>query len=148
MPSYKYVGTDIPRKDGVEKVTGSARYIEDLHFAPLLYAKVKKSPIAHGRIKRIDTSKAEAYPGVRAVVTGKDFPHRAGLYLLDRTYYAVDKVRYWGEPVAAVVTDWALAANRVREDISPISDLRGSREYRYHVAVVLVRRGLEQVMEV
>lgn len=102
MPSYKYIGTDIPRKDAVEKVTGSAKYIEDLHFAPLLYAKVKKSPIPHGRIIRIDTSKAEQLPGVRAVVTGKDFPHRVGLYLMDRTYYALDKVRYWGEPVAAV----------------------------------------------
>ncbi len=102
MPTHKYIGTDIPRKDGVEKVTGSAKYIEDLHFAPMLYAKVKKSPIPHGLIKRIDTSKAQQLPGVRAVVTGKDFPHRAGLYLMDRTYYAVDKVRYWGEPVAAV----------------------------------------------
>ncbi len=102
MPSYKYIGAAIPRKDAVEKVTGSAKYLEDLHFAPLLYAKVKQSPLAHARIKRIDTSKAERLPGVRAVVTGKDFPNRSGLYLMDRTYYAVDKVRYFGEPVAAV----------------------------------------------
>ncbi|MEW5784591.1 MAG: molybdopterin cofactor-binding domain-containing protein [Bacillota bacterium] len=111
MSAYKFLGSDVPRKDAVEKVTGSAKYIEDLHFAPMLYTKILKSTIAHGLIKRIDTTKAEQYPGVKAVVTGKDFPNRAGLYLVDRTYYAVEKVRYWGEPVAAVaaVTEEAAA---------------------------------------
>ena len=102
MSSLKYVGTDMERKDAIEKVTGSAKFLEDLYIGPMLYAKIKKSPIAHGKIIKIDTSKAEQYPGVKAVVTGKDFPYKVGLYLLDRTFFAVDKVRFWGEPVAAV----------------------------------------------
>lgn len=102
MPSLTYVGTTFPRVEAVEKVTGSAKFIEDLCIGPMLYAKIKKSTIPHGRIKRIDTSRAEALPGVRAVVTGKDFPNRVGLYLIDRTFFAVDKVRFFGEPLAAV----------------------------------------------
>ena len=92
----------LSRVEAVEKVTGSAKFIEDLCIGPMLYAKIKKSTIPHGRIKRIDTSRAEALPGVRAVVTGKDFPNRVGLYLVDRTFFAVDKVRFFGEPLAAV----------------------------------------------
>jgi CO/xanthine dehydrogenase Mo-binding subunit len=102
MSPLKYVGADMERKDAIEKVTGSAKFLEDLYIGPMLYAKIKKSPIAHGKIIKIDTSKAEQYPGVKAVVTGKDFPNRVGLYLVDRTFFAVDKVRFWGEPVAAV----------------------------------------------
>ncbi len=103
MPSLTYVGKTYSRIEAEEKVTGSARYIEDLSMAPMLYAKIKKSTIPHGRIKRIDTSRAEALPGVRAVATGKECSrNRVGLYLVDRTFFAVDKVRFFGEPLAAV----------------------------------------------
>lgn len=102
MKEYKYIGKSITRKDAIEKVTGSAKYVEDLSIEPMLYAKTKTSNISHGIIKRIDVSRAKNLPGVKAVVTGKDFPNIAGLYLVDRTFYAVDKVRYWGEPVAGV----------------------------------------------
>jgi len=110
--SLKYVGTSLPRKEAIEKVTGSAKFLEDLYIGPLLYAKIKKSNVAHAIIRSIDTSKAENYPGVKAVVTGKDFPNRIGLYLIDRNFFAVDKVRFYGEPVAAVaaVTEEAAAA--------------------------------------
>jgi len=110
--SLKYVGTSLPRKDAIEKVTGSAKFLEDLFIGPLLYARIKRSNVAHAIIKNIDTKMAENYPGVKAVVTGKDFPNRIGLYLIDRTFFAVDKVRFYGEPVAAVaaVTEEAAAA--------------------------------------
>ncbi len=71
----------------------------------MLYAKLLRSEHAHARIVRIDTRKAQDMPGVKAVVTGKDFPHRMGLYLKDRTPYAIDKVRYFGEPVAGVAAE-------------------------------------------
>jgi CO/xanthine dehydrogenase Mo-binding subunit len=96
------LGKSVKRVDGVEKVTGAANYVDDLKFSNMLYAKVLRSPYAHARILRIDTSKAAKLTGVKAVVTGKDFPNPIGLYLVDRTFYAIDKVRYMGEPVAAV----------------------------------------------
>lgn len=98
------VGKSVPRIDAYEKVTGSAKYVDDMAFGPgLLYGKIVHSPIAHGLIKRIDVSRALALPGVKAVVTGQDNPTRLGLYLKDRYIYAYDRVRYVGESVAGVV---------------------------------------------
>jgi xanthine dehydrogenase molybdenum-binding subunit len=71
---YTVVGTRPIRHDGVDKVTGRAQYGADLQMAGLLYGHVLRSPHAHARIKRIDTSKAEKFPGVKAVVTAADFP--------------------------------------------------------------------------
>jgi CO/xanthine dehydrogenase Mo-binding subunit len=71
---YKVVGTRPIRHDGVDKVTGRALYGADFQAAGLLHGRVLRSPHAHARIKSIDTSRAEAYPGVKAVVTAKDFP--------------------------------------------------------------------------
>ncbi len=99
---HNYIGKDIKRVDGIEKVTGYAKYTDDFKFAGMLHAKIKKSPYAHARILSIDTSKAEKLEGVKAIITGKDVPNRVGLYLEDKTFLAVDKVRFVGEPVAAV----------------------------------------------
>ncbi|RME50676.1 MAG: xanthine dehydrogenase family protein molybdopterin-binding subunit, partial [Caldilineae bacterium] len=97
------IGKSIPRLDVREKVTGAARYTDDLPFGKdLLYARIKRSPHPHALIKSIDTSKAEALPGVKVVVTGKDFPNRIGLYLKDKHIFARDRVRFVGEPVAGV----------------------------------------------
>ncbi|SDZ04276.1 xanthine dehydrogenase family protein molybdopterin-binding subunit [Tindallia californiensis] len=101
----KYVGQNQLRVDGIKKVTGDLKFVDDLKMQKMLYASVKRSPHAHAKIIDIDTSLAENYPGVRAVVTGKDFPKRAGLYLADKTFFAVDKVRFTGEAVAAVAAD-------------------------------------------
>lgn len=99
----KVVGTSVPRIDIIEKVTGSAVYLDDIQFGnKLLYGRAVRSPYPHALIKRIDTSKAEKYPGVKAVITGKDFPERMGLYIKDKNILAVDRVRFIGEPVAAV----------------------------------------------
>lgn len=97
------IGASFTRNDVYEKVTGSAVYADDIQFGnKLLYARAKRSPYPHALIKKIDISKAEALPGVKVVVTGKDFPNRIGLYLQDKTIFATDRVRFIGEPVAAV----------------------------------------------
>jgi len=101
----KYVGQSVLRVDGVRKVTGFSRYTDDLKLSGMLYAKIKKSPYPHAKILKIDTSKAEKLPGVKVVKTGKDVPIRVGLYLEDKTFLAIDKVRFIGEPVAAVAAE-------------------------------------------
>lgn len=101
----KYVGTSVKRVDGVKKATGSLKYVDDLHLPRMLYAALKRSPYAHAKIIKIDTSKAEALKGVKAVITGKTFPKRVGLYLEDKTFLAIDKVIFIGEVVAAVAAE-------------------------------------------
>ncbi len=98
------VGKSVPRVDAYEKVTGAAAYVDDMAFGPgLYYGKIVRSPYAHALIKSIDTSKALALPGVKAVVTGQENPMMLGLYLKDRYIYAHDRVRFVGEAVAGVV---------------------------------------------
>jgi len=98
------VGESVPRVDAQEKVTGAAIFTDDFQFGPgLLYARIKRSPHPHARLKSIDVSKASVLPGVKAVVTGKDFPGYIGLYLQDRYIFCRDRVRYVGDPVAGVV---------------------------------------------
>jgi CO/xanthine dehydrogenase Mo-binding subunit len=71
---YRYLGKATPRKDAREIVTGKAQYIDDIKLPNMLYAKVLRSPYPHARIRNIDTSEAEAYPGVEAVLTHKNVP--------------------------------------------------------------------------
>jgi xanthine dehydrogenase molybdenum-binding subunit len=111
--TYKVIGTRPIRPDGVEKVTGAAKYGADLRLAGMLYGRVKRSPHAHARIKAIDTSKALALPGVKAVITGADFPtpgegveemgeSAASVGDLAANTMARDKALYRGHAVAAV----------------------------------------------
>ena len=84
------VGKSVPRVDAFEKVTGAAKYVDDMAFGPgLLYGKIAHSPVAHALIKKIDTSRALALPGVKAVVTGQDNPTHLGLYLKDRYIFCL-----------------------------------------------------------
>ncbi|PZC49536.1 MAG: CO or xanthine dehydrogenase, Mo-binding subunit [Chloroflexi bacterium] len=102
-PKYKVVGTRPIRPDGVEKVNGRAEYGADVSLPGLLPGAVLRSPHAHARILSIDTSKAEAMAGVRAVVTSADFPPREGDGPQARdNVLAHDKVLYVGHAVAAV----------------------------------------------
>ena len=73
---YKVIGTRPVRHDGTDKVTGRAKYGVDVRFPGMLYGRILRSPHAHAVIKGIDSSKAEALPGVRAVVTNADFPRQ------------------------------------------------------------------------
>lgn len=102
MEELKVVGKPVTRVDVVEKVTGAAVYGYDLVLPNMLYGKALFSPKAHARIKRIDTEKAKRYPGVVAVVTGADAPWTHGESIKDKPFLAQGKVRYIGEPVAAV----------------------------------------------
>lgn len=103
---HTLIGTSPQRIEGRAKVTGAATYVDDMQFGPgLLHGALKRSPIPHGLIKRIDVSKAKTLPGVRVVITGQDFPGYTGLYLKDRRIFALDRVRFVGEPVAAVAAD-------------------------------------------
>ncbi|MGZ8530558.1 MAG: xanthine dehydrogenase family protein molybdopterin-binding subunit [Candidatus Binatia bacterium] len=104
--SYQVVGKSTPRVDNLGKVTGDARYTSDVLLPGTLWAKTLRSPHAHARIVRIDTSRAEQAPGVRAVLTGNDV--RGILYgrrYRDISVLAQDKVRFIGERVAAVAAD-------------------------------------------
>ncbi len=105
LDKYKVVGRSLPRWDAVDKVTGKAKYTGDISLPGMLHGKILHSPIAHGIIKRIDTSKAEALPGVKAVITGRDVPDRqygVSPARYDEHVLAKDKVRYVGDEVAAV----------------------------------------------
>ncbi|MCL2564012.1 MAG: xanthine dehydrogenase family protein molybdopterin-binding subunit [Oscillospiraceae bacterium] len=110
-----HIGKSVIRHDGVQKVTGRAEYLADIKLNGMLYAKMLASPHAHARILRINTEKAKALPGVRAVLTGKDDNAMVGIYMVDRSALAQDKVRHWGEAVAAVAADTeAIAEEAVR----------------------------------
>jgi CO/xanthine dehydrogenase Mo-binding subunit len=104
--AFRTIGKALPRIEGFGKVTGQTKYAADLPFEGLLWAKVLRSPIPHGRIKNIDTSKAKALTGVHAVLTGVDVPNVfVGTRLKDLPVLANDKVRFVGDAVAAAAAD-------------------------------------------
>ena len=98
----KYVGVSVPRVDGVKKVTGAAKYVGDMKWPRMLYAKCVKSPYAHAKIVSIDVSAAKALKGVHDVITGDYYTKRGGLYLEDKNFLAVNTVKFYGEPVVAI----------------------------------------------
>ncbi|HXG52113.1 MAG TPA: xanthine dehydrogenase family protein molybdopterin-binding subunit [candidate division Zixibacteria bacterium] len=102
--AYNIVGRAQPRIDGEEKTTGRALYTVDVALPGMAHARVLRSPYAHARLLRVDASKAERLPGVYAVITREDQRHLGmfGAAYKDQTIVAVDKVRYAGDPVAAV----------------------------------------------
>lgn len=106
------VGLNVQRKEAWDKVTGQAAYTDDLPVSGTLCARLCVSPVGHARILSIDTAKAEALEGVRAVVTGRDCPELFGVLLRDRPALAQGKARYAGEPVAIVVAVDEPAAQR------------------------------------
>jgi carbon-monoxide dehydrogenase large subunit len=105
MAELTVVGRPITRVDAQEKITGQAVYGYDLVLPDMVYGKVLFSPKAHAKIKRIDTDKAKRYPGVVAVVTAEDAPWTHGESVKDKPFFAQGKVRYIGEPVAAVAAE-------------------------------------------
>ncbi|MFH1842338.1 MAG: molybdopterin cofactor-binding domain-containing protein [bacterium] len=125
-----YVGKPVPRVDGVAKVTGAAPYVHDLTRPGMLHGRFLMSPHAAAKIVRVDTTKALAMPGVRAVLTGADLPYKVGLYLQDKDILAADVLRYQGEAVAAVAAETeaqaaaACAAIEIEyEPLKPLLDL-------------------------
>jgi len=112
------IGISIRRIDGVEKVTGQALYARDLRFPAMAYAKALRSPLPHARIRRIDSSKASAVPGILAILTPDNLNVSSpsfGAYVRDQRILAMEKVRYVGDIVAAVAaTDERLAEEAVK----------------------------------
>src|SRR4051812_46495956 len=102
------VGRSVPRLESWLKVTGRAEYVHNLRLPGMLYGKIFRSTVAHGRIRRIDASAARALAGVHSVVTGQEVktilpePYY-GPAFHDQPVLALDKVRYVGEPVAVVL---------------------------------------------
>ena len=138
---YKWVGTRPIRPDGVPKVTGKAMYAADYTMPGAIVGKILRSPHAHARIRSIDTSKAAALPGVKAVVTAKDFPDHKFEYVgpervavnfwhVTRNVMAREKALYEGHAVAAVAAidaataEEALALIEVDYEVLPHVDRR------------------------
>ena len=125
ITDYKVVGTRPIRHDGVDKVIGRAKYGADIDMAGMLHGAVARSPHAHARIKSLDTRKAEALPGVKAVIAVADLPLQedkieelgegaANLQHLRANLLADGKVLYHGHAIAAVAaTDVHIAQEAV-----------------------------------
>jgi CO/xanthine dehydrogenase Mo-binding subunit len=136
-PQTLGIGISLPAAEAPLKAAGTFPYTADLWAEGLLWATVLRSPHPHARIKAIDTSQAEAMPGVRAVVTHADVPGDAllGRSVADRPPFASDVVRHHGEPIAAVAADHpdtarlAAAAIAVHyEVLEPVTDPEKSFE--------------------
>jgi 4-hydroxybenzoyl-CoA reductase alpha subunit len=114
---FSIIGRPLPRVDGLAKATGQTRFADDLHLPRMLYGRLLRSVHAHARIVRIDTSRAQALPGVHAVLTGADLPVRYGILPVSQDEHAlcVDKVRFVGDPVAAVAAVDEETAERALE---------------------------------
>ena len=104
--AFRTIGKALPRIEGEGKVTGQTKYAADLPFEDLLWAKVLRASVPHARIVKVDTSKAKALKGVRAVLTGADVKDiYVGTRVKDQPVLAYDKVRTSGDAVAAVAAD-------------------------------------------
>jgi 4-hydroxybenzoyl-CoA reductase alpha subunit len=111
------IGKPRRRVDGRAKVTGQTRFADDVMLSRMLHCKLLRSSVPHARITRIDTTRAAAYPGVHLVLTGESFPIPYGVLPVSHDEHALcpDKVRFVGDPVAAVVArDEAAAEAAVR----------------------------------
>ncbi len=135
-PKYRVIGTRPVRPDGIDKVTGRAQYGADLKLPGMIYGKILRSPHAHARILSIETSAAEALPGVKAVMTSKDLPEQKFDYIgpervavnfwhVTRNIMAREKVLYEGHAVAAVaatsvsIAEEALKLIKVEYEVLP-----------------------------
>jgi len=130
------IGRSIPRVDGGEKVTGRARYTADLALPGMLHGAILRSTLPHARLRRIDASRALTIPGVVAVLTGNDVADLdpfIGHVIRDRPLIALDRVRYVGEPVAAVAALDELTAREAAalidveyDELPPVLDVEGA----------------------
>lgn len=131
---YRYIGKPTLRKDAREIVTGKARYIDDIKIPDMLYGRVLRSPYPHARINEIDTARAEAFPGVKGVLTYRNVPEWvAGIprhrRVLDRT------VRFVGDAVALIAAEsWEAADEALElihvqyEELTPVYDVEEAME--------------------
>ncbi|MBI2880136.1 MAG: molybdopterin-dependent oxidoreductase, partial [Candidatus Tectomicrobia bacterium] len=137
------IGSSPPKTDAVAKAVGAALYADDHRRAGELYVKALRSPHAHARILRIDTSQAQGMPGVAGVITSADIPgqNRVGITVVDRPVLAEGKVRFIGEAVAAVAaeTPWQAerAANAIEVDYEALPAVFDPEEALHEGAPIL-----------
>ncbi len=117
--ALRFIGKPWTKVDGPGKTTGEARFADDLFLPRMLYGKFLRSHLPHAKITRLDVSKARALPGVHAVITGDDLPVRFGIMPSSQDEEALcrDKVRYVGDPIAAVAAVDEETAERACETI-------------------------------
>ena len=137
MSEFSVIGRRLPKVNAWAHLTGQARYADDLFLPRMLYGRLLRATRPHARIRRLDVTRALAHPGVVAIVTGADMPEKMGIMpsTQDETALAVDKVRYVGEPVAAIAaTDEDAAFDALSlidvdyEDLEPIFTIEEALE--------------------
>lgn len=105
MTELSIIRMDFPRRDARDKLRGRTRYTVDQSRNGMLHGALRRSDVASARIVEIDIAAARKMPGVRAIVTAKDAPGRHGIGIADESLFAIDRVRFVGEPIAAVAAD-------------------------------------------
>src|SRR5947209_19984104 len=115
---YNVIGSRQARYDANLKVSGSAVFGTDIHLPNMLYGKIFRSTLTHAKIVKLDVSNAERYPGVRAVVTSRDFPDVTyGFAVRDQTFLPKERVLYQGQPVCALAADTLEIAEKALSEI-------------------------------
>src|SRR6202023_2174853 len=114
---FSVVGKSTPKNNAYAAVTGAAQYADDIFLPRMIYGKMLRSTHPHALLKKVDCSRALALPGVIAAAAGGDVPVRYGILPSspDETVFAIDKVRYVGDPIAAIVADDELTAEEALE---------------------------------
>ncbi len=134
----RVVGKALRKVDATAKVTGATKFADDLFLPRMLYAKLLRSPHPHARIVSIDTTRAAALPGVKAVLTGKDLPIPFGILPVsqDEHALALEKVRFVGDPVAAIAATSeeaaAAALGRIAVQYQPLRPVTDARDALAH----------------
>lgn len=137
MKQLGIVGQSVKRRDGVGHVTGQTQYVDDVFYPGMLWLRMVRSPVARGTIRRIDSRRAEALPGVVAIVSAADVPNNwytilglIGVGPPDEPVLAHEEVMYQGEPICAVVAETEdIAKEAVRlveleiEELEPVLDV-------------------------
>ncbi|MEM0322125.1 MAG: molybdopterin cofactor-binding domain-containing protein, partial [Thermoprotei archaeon] len=122
--TYKWIGRPLRVKEDVYPITGKATYLDDIDIPDTLYLAYVRAPVSHARVKRVDVSKALSHPGVVYCITGEEVKKLLSPFMEiteppnGKIYdypLAVDKVKYFGEPVAAVVATSRYAAEDAAE---------------------------------
>ena len=144
-----YIGQDVPRVEGPEKVTGSARYSGEIALPDLAYAEIVGATVASGRVTSVDTTAAESADGVAAVLTGRDMPEINHVPLVPsllggpapgETFFPMqdDVIHYAGQPVAIVVADSLEQARRAvtlvqveYAEVPPVATIAQGRDQAY-----------------
>lgn len=152
------LGKDTVRKEAKDKVTGEAKYTNDMTDYPMLYARLLTSVHAHARILSMETREASEMPGVIAVITAKDHQIMCGSLFRDRPPLAREKVRYYGEPVAIVIADDEMhakaAAGKIVTEYEPLPVVNSVKEaakrnpVMIHEALMSYTKVIEEVYPV